>query len=540
MQVFFIILLFSNTLTSVVLTDALSSAASKRPNFVFILTDDQDILFDSMEKGMPITNKIMTEQGIKFTNTFVATPVCCPSRAETISGRFLQNVRLSNDSLNNCMNVAAQYNVFNNSKSMFQILSQNGYLTASIGKLTNDLENYWCNAGDLPLLSGFNRISAPCDNENNFYEPRWFDLYHNGSIGQTNYSLIPSNYKTSLEGNQSIAWLDEIKNSGEIRENPFFLYIGPHAPHLTATPSEWYGNLFMNESAPRTPTFNLHSANKHNFMSTNPEIDADGIALIDELYRDRLRSLKSVDDIFVAVYQWLNENNLMNETYIIMSSDHGYHLGQFRIGCEKQLPYETDIRVPMFMMGPNIEQNKIMDKITINSDILPTILSLAGIEYDKGDYDGIDIFDNHIKRDTITSQYISKSDENFSACKTWYPNKNDNGTFPGQIIGPKGENNDGQAWVQDSLEYNNWRLIRIINETDNLVYMEFIKMNNRSDWSNNTILNNPYFHEFYDLADDPYQIDNKYDTLNHELQQELHEMLLYFGECKGSKCWSMN
>ena len=524
----------------ILLSLSVNGYQSEKPNFVFILTDDQDMVFDSMEKGMPFTDKIMSQNGIKFTNTFVATPVCCPSRTETISGRFMQNIRLSNDSLNNCMNIAAQYNVFNNTKSMFQILSQNGYLTASIGKLTNDLENYWCNAGNNPLLHGFNRISAPCDNENNFYEPRWFDLYFNGSIGQTNYSLIPTHYKTSLEGNQSIQWLNDIKTNNLIDKSPFFLYIGPHAPHLTATPSEWYGNLFMNESAPRTPTFNLHSTNKHDFMSTNPELDEDGIALIDELYRDRLRSLKSVDDIFIAVYEWLINNNLLNTTYIIFTSDHGYHLGQFRIGCEKQLPYDTDIRVPFYIMGPGLNGNVVNDKTTINSDILPTMLSLAGIEYDKDDYDGIDIFDENIKRDTIISQYISKSNETFSACKTWYPNQNDNGTFPGQIIGPKGQNNKGQQWIQDSLEYNNWRLIRVINETDNFVYMEFIKMNARSDWDNNTILDNPYFYEFYDLNNDPYQMDNIYQELSKSLQNELHKTLLYYGKCKGSNCRHMD
>ena len=107
-----------------------------RPNFIFVLADDQDLLFDSMQY-MPNTQKFIVNEGLTLSNAFIATPVCCPSRTETITGRVFQNIK--REGFNSCMNIAAQYNVLNNTDSLFAIFHQNNYSTASFGKLTNDL-----------------------------------------------------------------------------------------------------------------------------------------------------------------------------------------------------------------------------------------------------------------------------------------------------------------------------------------------------------------------------------------------------------------
>ena len=85
-----------------------------RPSFIFILADDQDFVFDFMSV-MPSTLKYLADEGMTFNNALIATPICCPSRTETITGRVFQNIKLENS--NNCMHVAAQYNVINNEES---------------------------------------------------------------------------------------------------------------------------------------------------------------------------------------------------------------------------------------------------------------------------------------------------------------------------------------------------------------------------------------------------------------------------------------
>ena len=130
-----------------------------RPNFIFFLTDDQDLLFDSMSY-MPFTYPYLQQNGVEFTNSFISTPICCPSRTESITGRGFQNIQ--NGPID-CMDISATYNVFNNTDSMFQLFANNGYLTGSFGKLTNNMNNFWCNKKTPPMLDGFHRINCPCD-----------------------------------------------------------------------------------------------------------------------------------------------------------------------------------------------------------------------------------------------------------------------------------------------------------------------------------------------------------------------------------------
>lgn len=204
--------------------------AASRPNFIFIITDDMDYVFDSISV-MPNTLSFIGDQGLTFKNGMVSTPVCCPSRTETISGRNFQNIRYP-PSEATCMYVAARYNSLNNTNSLFQILNKNGYITAMFGKMTNDQGQYWCN--NKPQINGFSRINCPCAEQ--FYQLKWFDLYLNGTQKITNYNLTPSAYLTSIEGNATVQFLEEVTTNPEYKDKPFMAWVGPHAPHVPATP----------------------------------------------------------------------------------------------------------------------------------------------------------------------------------------------------------------------------------------------------------------------------------------------------------------
>ena len=65
--------------------------------------------------------------------------------------------------------------------------------------------------------------------------------------------------------------------------------------------------------------------------------------------------------------------------YILMSADHGYHLGQYRLPMEKMWPFETDTRIPFWMRGPGIAAGISRAEMGLNSDIAATLLDLAGI-----------------------------------------------------------------------------------------------------------------------------------------------------------------
>ena len=77
-------------------------SAAAPPNIVYVMTDDQDIELGGLDP-MPNTRRLLGEQGATGSAFYVATPICCPSRTETLSGRLYHNV-LSAD-LQGCMHV---------------------------------------------------------------------------------------------------------------------------------------------------------------------------------------------------------------------------------------------------------------------------------------------------------------------------------------------------------------------------------------------------------------------------------------------------
>ena len=100
---------------------------------------------------------------------------------------------------------------------------------------------------------------------------------------------------------------------------------------------------------------------------------------VDEVFRNRWRTLLSVDDMVAGLVTKLEEENMMDNTYIMYTSDHGYHLGEFGMPIDKRQPYEFDIRVPFILRGPNIAANTRSEVPILMVDVAPTLLDIAGI-----------------------------------------------------------------------------------------------------------------------------------------------------------------
>lgn len=120
---------------------------------------------------------------------------------------------------------------------------------------------------------------------------------------------------------------------------------------------------------------------KHWLLTMPPTpLPADILASIDVSYRKRWQSLLAVDEMVESIVNMLDNRKLLTNTYIIYTSDNGYHMGQFGLPYDKRQPYETDIRVPFLMTGPTIPPKTLVSSPVTLIDIAPTVLELAGLQ----------------------------------------------------------------------------------------------------------------------------------------------------------------
>ena len=106
----------------------------------------------------------------------------------------------------------------------------------------------------------------------------------------------------------------------------------------------------------------------------------------DEFYRARLQALQAVDEIVEGVITRLEQAGILDNTYIIYTTDNGYHISQHRLNPGKECGFEEDINIPLIIRGPGVSIGD-SDIVTAHTDLAPTILKLAGAKWG---WDGLD------------------------------------------------------------------------------------------------------------------------------------------------------
>jgi arylsulfatase A-like enzyme len=200
-------------------------------------------------------------------------------------------------------------------------------------------------------------------------------LNENGSL--VAYSPDQVNYFTDVLSRKA----DDFIQRAATDKVPFFLYLTPVAPHVPATPAARHLDLFPEATIPITPSFNeADVSDKPSDMKFNPLLDDGNISTLNDKYRDRVRSMQAVDEMLASLIKTLEQSGQLENTYIIFSSDNGFHLGQHRLFQGKDTLYEEDIVVPFIVRGPGIpEGHSVSDLLAGNVDFAPTIADWAGV-----------------------------------------------------------------------------------------------------------------------------------------------------------------
>jgi len=340
-----------------------NSNPNSRPNIVLILTDDQDTELGSLQ-FMPKLGKHVGEQGATFRHGFVSTPMCCPSRSSLLTGLYVHNhhVFTNND---NCS--STYWNSNHEQRTFATYLSQSGYKTAYFGKYLNKYDGQrvppgWDNWHGLVRNSRFYNYTL---NENGV-------LKHHGFNYQRDY--LPD-----IITNKSLEFISA-RSRDKVRK-PFLAvlsYPGPHGPE-DAAPQ--YSGLFFNVTTHHTPAYDFApNPDKQWILRHTEKMLPIHKRFTDLLQTKRLQTLQSVDAAVEAVTSKLEELDMLENTYVFFTSDHGYHLGQFGLVKGKAFPFDFDTRVPLLVRGPGIAPNSERLQPTVNIDLAPTFLDIAGLE----------------------------------------------------------------------------------------------------------------------------------------------------------------
>ena len=191
-------------------------------------------------------------------------------------------------------------------------------------------------------------------------------------------------YSTSAIGNISIAWIQHVVKQDPNR--PFFAYVAPKAAHEPFNPAPWYRTHWDDSwpvSEPRNnPAWNCSAEARkdhHGNIATQPMLSAQVAVVISDIFKNRWRTLMSVDDAIAGVIGAVEELGLAENTYFFYSSDHGFQLGEFNIPMDKRQPYDWDTRIHLLARGPGIKPGTTWGQPATQVDMAPTFLGLAGI-----------------------------------------------------------------------------------------------------------------------------------------------------------------
>jgi hypothetical protein len=151
--------------------------------------------------------------------------------------------------------------------------------------------------------------------------------------------------------------------------------------HVIRTPAPRDLHTFDQAKAPRLASFNEKDvSDKPSWIQSLGILTSTDIANIDRRHEDRVESLQAVDDLVAAVVGKLGSQGVLSNTYIVFTSDNGFHHGEHRIQRGKGRPYEESVRVPLVIRGPNVQTSSSTDKLVLNTDYLPTFMNLAGAQ----------------------------------------------------------------------------------------------------------------------------------------------------------------
>ena len=351
-------------------------AEDARRNVLFIISDDLNNLlgcYGDPQVRTPNIDRLAT-RGVLFNKAYCSFPLCGPSRNSILTGLYP-----------NSTGIQANGQVFRqtipNQLSMPQAFRQQGYFAARIGKLYhyNVPNSIGTNGHDDP--GSWEMELNPAGIDRLEEHPHIFSLTKNQFGGTLSWYASPKSeeHHTDAMMAKDAAWV--LERCAREKQRPFFLAVGffrPHTPYV----------------APKSPYFEMYKESEmpvvQGIEEDRADIPAAGLAsqkmeqeqMTDELRRQCRQayyaSISFMDTQVGVVVDSLERQGLADNTVIVFTSDHGYHMGEHGL-WQKMSLFEESARVPMLIVAPGMSKGTISETPVSQIDLFPTLAELCHV-----------------------------------------------------------------------------------------------------------------------------------------------------------------
>jgi N-acetylglucosamine-6-sulfatase len=345
-----------------------AKGASSKKNVIFILTDD---MTTSELSAMPNVQSLIAAQGTTFNEAYISFPLCCPSRATMLGGQYMHNHGVRGNFPPN-----GGWPKFkpHESNALPVWLHDDGYYNVHIGKYLNF---YPAEGNGLPVPPGWDEWYGKVSEDALYYNYQLIEKTGPSAIPHlTFYGDQPADYQTDVFSDRAINFV----NDSGVSKQPFWLNLWFNSPHGPFDPAP--RDLFRLSGTPleKLPAFNekdISDKPKWFRRQARRPLTKKQALLIDNERRRQEEQLISVDQSVGQLVQTLKDKGILDNTYLIFSSDNGFFRGEHRIVTGKYLPYDPASRVPLIIRGPGIPAGGVSDELVWNGDITQTILQIA-------------------------------------------------------------------------------------------------------------------------------------------------------------------
>ncbi|HYF37037.1 MAG TPA: sulfatase [Prosthecobacter sp.] len=352
-------------------------SGAAKPNVLFLISDDLNNSLSCYGHPLVKTPNIdkLAARGVRFERSYCQFPLCGPSRNSMLTGLYPNSTGILTNSLIFRQSIPTQI-------SLPQAFRMDGYFAARIGKLYhyNVPKSIGTNGHDDPGSWELELNPAGCDRLEE--EGQIFSLTPNNFGGTLSWYASPRADAKHTDGlnARDAEWV--LERCARQKDRPFFLALGFFRPHTPYVAPEPYFKKYPEAQMPVVTGVKEDQADlpKHALGSYKKEQDQ----LTDDLRRQAVQayfaSISFLDAQVGVVLDSLDRLGLAENTIVVFTSDHGYHLGEHGL-WQKQSLFEESARVPLIIAAPGVAKGGSVAATPVGLiDLYPTLTELCGVK----------------------------------------------------------------------------------------------------------------------------------------------------------------